>query len=439
LIVPLITNPAVGAASWPQYPFPTSNLAVAPSRTPYAGIVPKPTVEISSRPSIAVIGPGNQSLVHIHATHHPNTTSANTKSQSLQESFLKAVHSTSATQSKAASLSTVESQQTALLHNAYVTASEAVGIRPPSAVLPTATRTEQTTTQSIMNVPQRIPVGSRISNSATIHQATEMPDFLKGFDKVTGMKRASTPASTVTEHHTPTFTSKSFDDCHRLLGVNISPIAGSKTTDEHPANQSVPLLLEKDAMKSSSTEENRKIATPAQRVSHLQQRWSGDANKERQTTFGNSANPDLLSQTFSEAMSRASSKKQPAHHLGADYYNMFAQQTALAASQHSAYLGGPENEQGNASRSVPAMPMGKPVVVSEPPTTSGSDRCTEESDYMTGETTSGGSDTASTSANDSDGTNSESSRKRKKARTSRSSSAMRIDRVPENQTIPPDN
>jgi len=142
-----------------------------------------------------------------------------------------------------------------------------------------------------------------------------MPDFLKGFDKVTGIKKAKQPAHHLgpgtSEHHTPTFTSRSFDDCHHLLGQNISPIIAGRTTSGKPTNQSVPFLPEKDALQSESTVQHREIAMQTVGVGRLQQRWDVNAHKEEQTVVGNNINTDLLSQTFTEAMSRASSKKGP--------------------------------------------------------------------------------------------------------------------------------
>ncbi|KAL3941595.1 MAG: hypothetical protein SGBAC_004069 [Bacillariaceae sp.] len=387
------------------------------SAAPYTVVSGKSSVEISSRPSIAVVGRGNSTQFH-RQPPQPGAPNADTKSQTLHESFLKAVQKNSVTQSQPLRAPTVKPHPTELLHNAYVTATEATNMRPPASFIPGASR-------STIGQPE-FSTGSHISSSGNVPQVSEMPDFLKGFDKVAEMKCSSTPGANTSEQHTPTFTSKSFDDFHRLLGVNLSPIGSGAMTNGKPSDHCV----------QSGSTEHHNVTKPAVGVGvgHLQQRCAGNEARGHQTSSGNTGDPDLLAQAFKEAMSKASSKQQRVHHLGADYYNMFAQQTALAASQHSAYLGGLENdhEQLNQTQVFPSTTgsMRNATVVSEPSTTSGSDRGTEESDE-TGDTTSGVSDTAS-SSNDSDSNSWGSSRQRKKARMA---SGKRIQRGSENQTV----
>ncbi|CAJ1953394.1 unnamed protein product [Cylindrotheca closterium] len=434
-IVPLLPNPNSNTPSWPQYSFPTSNLTVSPNAASYAVVSRNPAVEMSSRPrpSISMIGGANRSQLHSHPPQ-PSASNSNIKSQTLHESFLKAVQKNSVTQAQATSAPTVKPHPVKLLHNAYVTATEATGMPPPSSFIPAATISAPPPSHSAAIRPKI----SKISISGNVPQASEMPDFLKGFDEVTGMEKSPTPGASTSDHHTPTFTSKSFDDFHRFLGVDISPLNSQQTANGKPANQSVPFLPGKDMSKSDSMVQHRGI--PGIGMGRIQQQGSGNDTRPHRANLGKNDNPDLLAQAFTEAMSHASSKNQPVQHLGADYYTLFAQQTALAASQHSAYMGGPkaESTHTHVPRGPTTVSRRKSALVSEPPTTSGSDRGTEESDDLTAETTWGSSDTAS-SSNDSDGTNSESSRKRKKARMSRLSPRKRMHGVQEKQTAPSNN
>ena len=76
------------------------------------------------------------------------------------------------------------------------------------------------------------------STSSDSSSAEGLPDFLAGFDKE-GQPRTSGDQDREENHHfSPTFTSRSFDDFHKLLGKNISPLTKSEKVFElNPDNE----------------------------------------------------------------------------------------------------------------------------------------------------------------------------------------------------------
>lgn len=145
--------------------------------------------------------------------------------------------------------------------------------------------------------------------------ANELRDFLSGFDKVNGQAPQAIPPA----QHSPPFTSQSFDDFHRLLGKGLSP--STSGIDEGLSRFSIP------GQDELTSDQQRSLAQPTLNAS--------PQNHKADATALNS-NKNMLSQAYKEALSTVS-KEQGSGHLGADSYNIFAQESAFAASQHSAY------------------------------------------------------------------------------------------------------
>lgn len=133
-----------------------------------------------------------------------------------------------------------------------------------------------------------------------------MPDFLSGFDKVAAQhstknnpqdedrpKTNNVNLSIEQSQYSPPFTSRSFDDLHQHLGKGLSPRPFRLNCPEFP-----PLPLDIDDPKPTITT----------------------------TTNDASTNKSISNSCVTE------------HSMSADSYAMFAQQSALAVSQHSAYF-----------------------------------------------------------------------------------------------------
>ena len=131
-----------------------------------------------------------------------------------------------------------------------------------------------------------------------------MPDFLSGFDKVAAQNSTKHNSQDDGDHpkpcnvnltleqsqYSPPFTSRSFDDLHQHLGRGLSPRPFDLNYPEFP-----PLPL--------------------------------DINDPKPTTTN-----------ASSTIKSISNSSVPEQSMSADSYAMFAQQSALAVSQHSAYF-----------------------------------------------------------------------------------------------------
>eukprot|EP00980_Cylindrotheca_fusiformis_P001953 scaffold443_cov125-Cylindrotheca_fusiformis.AAC.2 len=295
----------------------------------------------------------------------------------------------------------LQSPQTQDLEKAYLNATKSeTGTyhRPAAGTFPPSGHSDPT-------APPTIPVSSKLSPNRNV--STEMPDFLSGFDQVTGRKSCAGHIENRKLGHQPACTSKSFDDFHRLLGKNLSPESSKNTVDAN-CNNRAPRLPSDPTIA-------RPASDPAS-LSRKSQPSSVQTNQQSGVESGRPSTANALTKAFNEALSQAGSTI-PTDYLGADFYNIFAQQSAMAASQHSAYSGANEMEPFGLQDSMYSSSSSHTRnVVSEPSTTSGSDRGTEE----TSATSAAGSDNVSSnqecSSNESDGTASEGSRPRKKTR-----------------------
>jgi hypothetical protein len=129
-------------------------------------------------------------------------------------------------------------------------------------------------------------------------ETNELPDFLTGFDNVTsnlkhravqGKATTDAPSTGGTPQYSPSFTSQSFDDFHRLLGKDLSAL--DETVD---------------------------------------QKTSASSTRDPQQPHSSLAATTQKSQSIREIDTMAL--------FNAESYAMFAQESATAASQHSAYF-----------------------------------------------------------------------------------------------------
>ena len=161
----------------------------------------------------------------------------------------------------------------------------------------------------------------------------EMPDFLVGFDRVTtSPHEAVAPPAAIAEddpsQFSPTYTSRSFDDFHRLLGTNLSPggrrhvpnLGILQLPDETAKDLSIPPTI-------GGMQDLPSLRLPVLPI-HPRQ-----SSQER------------LQRAYGEAMAWGS--RAPAPLNPADSYTIVAQQGAFAASQHSAYFAAKSDLEGD--------------------------------------------------------------------------------------------
>lgn len=178
-----------------------------------------------------------------------------------------------------------------------------------------------------------------------------LPDFLKGFDKARNeatqlgitVPVASAQAQELDPcQFSPTYTSRSFDDFHRLLGSHLSP------GGIHPAVPNNPIIPDPPVAK-----------PPAALALRMPSRLD-DERKERPHApkiQPRHSHRDILQRAYNEAMSRNCNKSLPSN--PADSYTVFAQQGAFAASQHSAYYSSKRDADGD-GLSMLLMGINKP-------------------------------------------------------------------------------
>jgi hypothetical protein len=266
-----------------------------------------------------------------------------------------------------------------------------------------------------------------------------IPNLLSGFDKVAAGSSppCHNPSSNLQKayEYSPAFTSQSFDDFHRLLGKDLSPLVLSHKKYTVPSGQDMPMVPPlPPSIQSASLLRNDGAGAPSSSQSITQLQHPPSQLSCTSTQVSNQ-------QTTSNLPSVIESKSlRPRPFLvsssGADSCNMFAQQSVFAASLHSAYQphSWPMNaDQNSRDWQLPTLddPNQAPIclhpsfnnVVSEP--SNASDMGTEDYETAIGSSGGGsgnesaGSNTMSNNnSNDSDGSTSDTSRSRKKMRIS---------------------
>jgi hypothetical protein len=421
-----------------------------------------------------------QLLQHTNSLVHPNSQPL-TEGPEQPQPRLHQLPSNPRTQPESVA-NTLVSKQARDLHQVYLSAAKTAA--------PLCTSVSNEASITLQAIPS-LTSGATTSHTPSLNKVETqdaspgaIPDFLSGFDRVTGRKSDSTGIATAVEEnveHTPTFTSKSFDDFHRYLGKHISPLVSSRRNNISSSSPpSLPVKETISASISSHVHLYPKLAKSNTTMSHqeYQNTWGAPCASPSpdiapvEVKRTESTNSSLLVQAFNEALSAVPSDntgtdflKNPKsimpNQFGPDVYSTFAQQSASAVSQHSAYMSPssrqlPQQQQQwthqylnqqdypdqyqpqfaqtphffNSSMvpSTSFRPMHNPNVISEPSATS--DQGIDESDASPMEMfiafgsdcqgSLNGVQSDNTSSNDSDeGTNSESSERcRKKARRS---------------------
>lgn len=429
-------------SGWSQHPQVTTGATLQPHGVQQPWAPGKEQTEVVSQPHHANNGNGIQfqpQTANSHVASKPTTAS----SQSLHQAYMQVVQNAPKQVSQPPSQilqsqppgrlsNDLESQQALSLQQAYLSATKtATGTYHGTAAAANSVVAEPIGGTVISVKSSTIPATSQASATNYSLKATEMPDFLSGFYQAAEQKIHPKVSATAPVDYTPAFASKSFDDFHPLLGKHLQPISSKKSADGHLSRDSALNFPGRETIAAAVSNSANLASTLQPPVGHPNHQ-SAAMNKTTEGLKSDSLpNSNLLAKSFNEALSQANTKSITPNSLGADFYSMFAQESAIAASQHSAYTGGNEMEpyalhtlQESVIPTSLLRPMHAQNVVSEPSITSGSDRGTEEIDESPGETAaaSGVSDNAS---NDSYGTNSEYSRSRKKARTSYAASARR--------------
>ena len=197
---------------------------------------------------------------------------------------------------------------------------------------------------------------SAAHKSASAPNLSEMPDFLSAFDKINAGQQhqqqssAATGRSSVSGHHenttgnqfSPPFTSKSFDDLHRFLGKDLSPVSAPRSLSvEVPISRGMPVIPMPSPYK--APEQLPAPAAPKltpkpsaeQYFENLKQIGRNYASRE-----GEQFKPpysSMLSEAYTEAIEKMKKPEAKIDAKGPDAYYVFAQQSVLAAGQHAAY------------------------------------------------------------------------------------------------------
>lgn len=183
--------------------------------------------------------------------------------------------------------------QTKLLHQSFMNAME----QKTSAPAPQAT-TQHAQASSLMGAGVRAPAPTSSWAPSVSAKPDELPDFLTGFDNVTsnlkhgaaqGKPTTDAPPTDGDSRYSPPFTSRSFDDFHRLLGNDLSPLG--ETADQK-----------------TSTSSTRNSQQPLSSLVAITQTSQSTREIDTMALFN------------------------------AESYAMFAQESAIAASQHAAYF-----------------------------------------------------------------------------------------------------
>jgi len=172
---------------------------------------------------------------------------------------------------------------------------------------------------------QKDAIGKHVPSvgaSAPVSVVRELPDFLTGFENVKESRQEdrNTPRMINVEEDpsqfSPTYTSRSFDDFHRLLGRNLSPRGDRQLTNDH---SSLPI--------SENTAMNHVIPSATGEVHgfNLNTYTSSIPLQPRQSSH------EVRQEWQDEAIGYVPSNS-------ADSYPIFAQNGAFAAGQHSAYF-----------------------------------------------------------------------------------------------------
>jgi hypothetical protein len=188
--------------------------------------------------------------------------------------------------------------QTKMLHQSFM---NALNQESPASVA--ATTAPQVIPIGASRTPLARPTQHAQASAPAVSQGAapetnEVPDFLAGFDNVTSnLKHGTAQGKSTTDasptggipQYSPPFTSQSFDDFHRLLGKDLSPL--DETAD---------------------------------------QKTSASSTRDRQQPHSSLAASAQTSQSIREIDTMAL--------FNAESYAMFAQESAIAASQHAAYF-----------------------------------------------------------------------------------------------------
>jgi hypothetical protein len=273
-----------GAATGPLLP------GILPARFPFQ--IPVFNPENFSKPMLPVIAPTPTPIPTIGSGSVPtrvqqapetaptNVTPPVDQAKLLHQSYMNALKQKSSAPVAAAATSQAQSTQ-----HAQASSSMGAGVRPP---MPAPT--------GHTNVPSSEP--SVHPRGSAPPKTNELPDFLTGFDKVTcifkhgaaqGTATTDAPPTVGIPPYSPPFTSRSFDDFHRVLGKGWCPL--DETVD---------------------------------------QKTSSSSTRDPQQPHSSLASTAQTSQSILEIDTMAL--------FTAESYAMFAQESAMAASQHAAYF-----------------------------------------------------------------------------------------------------
>lgn len=266
----------------------------------------------------------------------------------------------------------------------------------------------------------------------TVAYSDDLPDFLAGFDKISEQNNPTSPIKLTPTfdpaQFSPTYTSRSFDDLHRLLGKNLSPEVRQQSVQTIQSPHIKDLLV---PLPSACNKTGQTSLLPSQSTGA--QKSDGIA----------SSFPVVLPKAIPHRQLQQNSGHATMDTFGADSYSVFAQQSAFAASQHSAYISAPsssddgimmllgddfeinypsfnEVSQDHCAVVAHSEPYTAGYQVSSHFTTMVSEPSDHGSDETHGDSFTSGTDNPTdgvSSSNESDGSYSESSR-RKKARSS---------------------
>jgi hypothetical protein len=333
---------------------------VATMQTPLAPIA------CASAAAVASQNAQNLQKVYENATKTPSSTPNTTTATVQATSVCSNTGINDSSRSESTNGTTTKSSATQLGPSSAKDDTVSTSVAKPRASGETATSAPLCSKSTISATPASVP------------NLGEMSDFLSAFDKVTGrsLGGSSAPAQVTSNEYSPTFTTESFDDLHRFLGMDLSPVTTPKgLVNNVPISRGTPVIPMPSPVEAQdpAAQELPAAQLPPEEVAKMRQpnQSNETMETEKPPQLSYTSYTSLLSEAYTEAMLKRKQEEKSGP-LGADSYSIFAQQSAFAASQHSAYTSikkdGPRNDFHRATvlQQAPAMQNGSFRSVSNP-------------------------------------------------------------------------
>jgi hypothetical protein len=307
--------------------------------------------------------------------------------------------------------SEIMSQHARNLHESYMSVIRSInhheGITPPTGTTAATTPTMEQKpppVDGVVNPGQVCPTGAgrldvqvqpehppTLGVSPTNVDPNDIPDLLGGFDRVANtaggcahqshhhaptltVTSSSSRQAQLTHQYSPPFTSRSFDDFHRFLG-NLSPLASERNSVCVAGSQVMPFPPHAPDLTSHNYQHHGLAPGGAMQVVATASEPMALYHPPQQPPP-----PEGVVSAWEDPTTKSDAPLAPGatDRSAADVYNIFAQQSAFAASQHSAYTpqwlnnsnnhnatssakGGGMSGSSHNTKLIPGAPLRKPL------------------------------------------------------------------------------